>query len=144
MSLQAYLRPQYLLIGLTFVCICLGELLTGFSLLLLCKVLGPTVDDTPYWTHNTEWKFADEISWVHLQMLLKCADIGHLAADQETHKRWAFQLEEEFFQQVTLSHHTLQVFLSMLLLSLPYFCKTNSPPVHLCRLWAVVALVHAL
>lgn len=33
-------------------------------------------------------------------MLLKCADIGHLAADQETHKKWAYQLEEEFFQQV--------------------------------------------
>jgi len=35
-------------------------------------------------------------------MLLKCADIGHLAADTDTHKRWAFQLEEEFFQQVCL------------------------------------------
>ena len=34
-----------------------------------------------------------------VQMLLKCADIGHLAADQETHKRWAYQLEEEFFRQ---------------------------------------------
>lgn len=34
-------------------------------------------------------------------MLLKCADIGHLAADLETHKKWAYQLEEEFFQQVT-------------------------------------------
>ncbi|KAL3144954.1 putative 3',5'-cyclic phosphodiesterase pde-3 [Trebouxia sp. C0010 RCD-2024] len=33
------------------------------------------------------------------QMLLKCADIGHLAADLETHKKWAYQLEEEFFQQ---------------------------------------------
>lgn len=33
-------------------------------------------------------------------MLLKCADIGHLAADVLTHKRWAYQLEEEFFQQV--------------------------------------------
>ena len=35
-----------------------------------------------------------------VQMLLKCADIGHLAADQDTHRRWAYQLEEEFFQQV--------------------------------------------
>ncbi|KAA6427408.1 MAG: hypothetical protein FRX49_02072 [Trebouxia sp. A1-2] len=33
------------------------------------------------------------------QMLLKCADIGHLAAAPDTHKRWAYQLEEEFFQQ---------------------------------------------
>ena len=35
-----------------------------------------------------------------MQMMLKCADIGHLAADSKTHKRWAYQLEEEFFQQV--------------------------------------------
>jgi len=35
-----------------------------------------------------------------MQMLLKCADIGHLAVDPKTHKRWAFQLEEEFFRQV--------------------------------------------
>ena len=35
-----------------------------------------------------------------LQMVLKCADIGHLAAAPATHRRWAFQLEEEFFRQV--------------------------------------------
>ena len=35
-----------------------------------------------------------------VQMVLKCADIGHLAADPVTHKRWAYQLEEEFFRQV--------------------------------------------
>lgn len=34
-----------------------------------------------------------------LQMLLKCADIGHLAAPSALHKRWAYQLEEEFFRQ---------------------------------------------
>lgn len=34
-------------------------------------------------------------------MVLKCADIGHLAADVATHKRWAYQLEEEFFRQVS-------------------------------------------
>ena len=33
-------------------------------------------------------------------MVLKCADIGHLAAAPATHKRWAYQLEEEFFKQV--------------------------------------------
>ncbi|KAL0049434.1 hypothetical protein WJX82_002295 [Trebouxia sp. C0006] len=33
------------------------------------------------------------------QMVLKCADIGHLAAAARTHKRWAYQLEEEFFRQ---------------------------------------------
>ena len=37
-----------------------------------------------------------------VQMVLKCADIGHLAAPPRTHRRWAFQLEEEFFRQVTL------------------------------------------
>ena len=35
-----------------------------------------------------------------MQMVLKCADIGHLAAPPRTHRRWAFQLEEEFFRQV--------------------------------------------
>ena len=34
-----------------------------------------------------------------VQMVLKCADIGHLAASVATHKRWAYQLEEEFFRQ---------------------------------------------
>ena len=33
-------------------------------------------------------------------MVLKCADISHLAADPKTHRRWAYQLEEEFFRQV--------------------------------------------
>ncbi|KAA6420588.1 MAG: hypothetical protein FRX49_09381 [Trebouxia sp. A1-2] len=33
------------------------------------------------------------------QMLLKCADIGHLAAAPALHQRWAYQLEEEFFRQ---------------------------------------------
>lgn len=35
-----------------------------------------------------------------LQMILKCADIGHLAAATHIHKRWAYLLEEEFFRQV--------------------------------------------
>ena len=35
-----------------------------------------------------------------MQMVLKCADIGHLAAATHTHKRWAGLLEEEFFRQV--------------------------------------------
>lgn len=42
-----------------------------------------------------------------VQMVLKCADIGHLAAGIHTHKRWAFQLEEEFFRQVCV-HATNQ------------------------------------
>jgi len=36
-----------------------------------------------------------------VQMVLKCADIGHLAADPATHKRWSLKLEEEFFRQVS-------------------------------------------
>ena len=40
-----------------------------------------------------------------MQMMLKCADIGHLAADGATHKRWAYQLEEEMFRQVGCAHH---------------------------------------
>ena len=39
--------------------------------------------------------------WCGMQMVLKCADIGHLAMDPVTHKRWAFQLEEEFYKQVS-------------------------------------------
>lgn len=42
-----------------------------------------------------------------LQMLVKCADIGHLAAAPRTHKRWATQLEEEFFRQVTYRYVVL-------------------------------------
>ena len=35
-----------------------------------------------------------------MQMVLKCADIGHLAADYRTHRQWSLKLEEEFFRQV--------------------------------------------
>ncbi len=35
-------------------------------------------------------------------MVLKCADIGHLAADTATHKKWSLKLEEEFFRQVSV------------------------------------------
>ncbi|KXZ54073.1 hypothetical protein GPECTOR_5g18 [Gonium pectorale] len=34
-----------------------------------------------------------------LQVALKCADIGHLGAELERHKRWLGLLEEEFFRQ---------------------------------------------
>ena len=37
---------------------------------------------------------------VNMQVALKCADIGHLAATPDVHKRWALLLEEEFFLQV--------------------------------------------
>ena len=38
------------------------------------------------------------------QVILKCADIGHLTAAPKTHKRWAVQLEEEFFRQARPLH----------------------------------------
>ena len=49
-----------------------------------------------------------------MQMVLKCADIGHLAVDSKTHKQWAYQLEEEFFRQVLLvrSHLGTEAFLA--------------------------------
>ncbi len=40
--------------------------------------------------------------WFAFQVALKCADIGHLAATPDVHKRWAYLLEEEFFLQVLL------------------------------------------
>ena len=50
---------------------------------------------------------------VALQMLVKCADIGHLAAAPRTHKRWATQLEEEFFRQVRDCHSLAVPFYAM-------------------------------
>lgn len=41
---------------------------------------------------------AEDKTLVH-QMVIKCADIGHLAADHNTHRRWSYKLEEEFFRQ---------------------------------------------
>jgi len=50
-----------------------------------------------YNTHS--WTLSDCFA---LQVALKCADIGHLAATPDVHKRWAYLLEEEFFLQVLL------------------------------------------
>ncbi|KAK9819731.1 hypothetical protein WJX72_001710 [[Myrmecia] bisecta] len=41
----------------------------------------------------------DEEKSLARQLALKCADIGHLAAPPEQHKKWALMLEEEFFRQ---------------------------------------------
>lgn len=41
--------------------------------------------------------------WMAVQVALKCADIGHLAASPDVHNRWALLLEEEFFLQVSSS-----------------------------------------
>lgn len=32
-------------------------------------------------------------------MAIKCADVGHLAASREIHRKWAYLLEEELFRQ---------------------------------------------
>ena len=69
-------------------------------LCLLLSLLCPTKATTlsklyMLFTLGTKW-------WSATQMVLKCADIGHLAAGLKTHKRWAYQLEEEFFRQVSI------------------------------------------
>ncbi|DBA80660.1 TPA: hypothetical protein ACH3X1_007904 [Trebouxia sp. C0004] len=49
---------------------------------------------------QVDWdKIKPEDKTLAHQMVVKCADIGHLAADPKTHKRWALLLEEEFFRQ---------------------------------------------
>lgn len=37
---------------------------------------------------------------LHIQIALKCADLGHLAAEHDVHKRWVLLLEEEMFRWV--------------------------------------------
>ncbi len=77
---------------------------------------------------------------VIVQMLLKCADIGHLAAAPANHKRWALCLEEEFFQQVTvhLAHgiHFAQHYMLADLQTVNYKCYLTSVdhgPRHVCE-----------
>ncbi len=56
---------------------------------------------------------------VTVQMLLKCADIGHLAAAPANHRRWALYLEEEFFQQVIVHlAHGASIFYNIMLTDL--------------------------
>ena len=57
-----------------------------------------------------------------MQMVLKCADIGHLTAAPRTHKRWALLLEEEFFRQV-YTHQLLPAHLCCMLCSLCMLCQ---------------------
>ncbi|KAA6419051.1 MAG: hypothetical protein FRX49_11014 [Trebouxia sp. A1-2] len=59
-------------------------------------------------TDSTNWDSTKTIlRWLtcadDIRMILKCADIGHLTAAPRTHKRWAVQLEEEFFRQASLN-----------------------------------------
>ncbi|DBA80258.1 TPA: putative 3',5'-cyclic phosphodiesterase pde-3 [Trebouxia sp. C0005] len=49
---------------------------------------------------NSVWdNVSEENKGIIRQVALKCADIGHLAATPDVHKRWAYLLEEEFFLQ---------------------------------------------
>ncbi|KAK9839551.1 hypothetical protein WJX84_002829 [Apatococcus fuscideae] len=50
-------------------------------------------DDSPFNSNSEADRF------LVLQMGLKCADVGHLAAGWEVHKRWVACLEEELFLQ---------------------------------------------
>lgn len=58
-------------------------------------------------------------------MLLKCADIGHLAAPPASHKRWALQLEEEFFQQVLPFNAPLSQLYNLCILKLAQQCDCD-------------------
>ena len=40
-----------------------------------------------------------DVTFLHPQMALKWADIGHLASPREVHLRWVHRLEEEMFKQ---------------------------------------------
>ncbi|KAJ9511675.1 hypothetical protein QJQ45_017984 [Haematococcus lacustris] len=52
------------------------------------------------WTPVPPQLLADEeIRSLVLSVALKCADIGHLAAQPEVHRRWVLLLEEELFRQ---------------------------------------------
>ena len=65
------------------------------------QLLGYAMYNRPITTTSNQSSFVAFLpSCNGMQMVLKCADIGHLAAPAKTHKRWAFQLEEEFFRQV--------------------------------------------
>ena len=43
-----------------------------------------------------------------LQVALKCADVGHLAAPRSVHWTWVQLLEEEFFRQVSATRCRLR------------------------------------
>ena len=76
-------------------CICQTPLMNHRSRVRMHVVL----DNRQFWT----WTLSDCFA---LQVALKCADIGHLAATPDVHKRWAYLLDEEFFLQVLLPANT--------------------------------------
>lgn len=67
-------------------------------------------------------------TYVCLQMILKCADIGHLAASPRTHRRWACQLEEEFFRQVLSTIPFTPFYQRCFLQSVPWVMLAVSSP----------------
>ena len=58
-----------------------------------------------------------------LQMVIKCADIGHLAAYHTTHRQWSLKLEEEFFRQVGSLLYFMTLSISLILSSLLCFFR---------------------
>ena len=69
-------------------------------------------------------------------MAIKCADLGHLAAEWDVHRRWVSVLEEEFFlqvprhaQQSVRQHCLLHVYLSTVCLSAPQCVLSVSPAI---------------
>ena len=72
-------------------------------------------------------------------MVLKCADIGHLAAAPQTHKRWALLLEEEFYRQVYVVPYR-----AMLCHALPFYavpCYAELCCAMLCRAMTCYAVL---
>lgn len=55
---------------------------------------------TSSYNHQSGDQLLSILKVLHMQMALKVADIAHLAAKTEVHKRWTQQLTEEFFRQV--------------------------------------------
>ncbi|DBA85497.1 TPA: hypothetical protein ACH3X2_000442 [Trebouxia sp. C0005] len=76
------------------------SILTTFLAATKCPLSSSDVDLQRTGSAGAAWlDIEPENRVLACQMMLKCADIGHLAADCKTHKRWTYQLEEEFFQQ---------------------------------------------
>ena len=59
----------------------------------------PMMSDNPEGDTNALATMSAQQKLLILQIALKCADLGHLAAPQAVHTRWVDLLAEEFFQQ---------------------------------------------
>ncbi|KAK9803589.1 hypothetical protein WJX72_002875 [[Myrmecia] bisecta] len=59
-----------------------------------------TLSGCPRAAAAVDWEgLSEEDKMVARKMALKCADLGHLSAAPEAHRRWAANLEEELFRQ---------------------------------------------